>query len=223
MLHANTLRFLEQLKKHNNKEWMDTNRKMYLDAKADFEVFTESILQIMVTIDTDLVGLTAKNCTFRINRDVRFSANKAPYKTNMALYISKGGKKTTNAGYYCHIEPGGSFLAGGMWMPMAPELKKIRQEIDYNWKEFKVITAKKTFQNQFSDLERSEGSVLSRPPKGYDAENPAIEYLKLKSFIASNPLSDEVLKSKNLNNEVLTAFKTVQPFIHFLNKAIDTE
>ncbi len=202
---------------------MDANRKVYLDAKADFESFTESILQEMVTIDTDLVGLTAKDCTFRINRDVRFSANKAPYKSNMAMYISKGGKKTTNAGYYCHIEPGGSFIAGGMWMPMAPELKKVRQEIDYNWKDFKSLMGKKTFQKYFGDLDRSEGNVLARPPKGYDAENPAIEYLKLKSFIASNPLSDDILKSKGLNKEILMAFKTIHPFIHFLNRAIDTE
>lgn len=202
---------------------MDANRKVYLAAKADFENFAENILHQMVEIDPDLTGLTAKDCTFRINRDIRFSANKAPYKTNMALYMSKGGKKTMNAGYYCHIEPGASFLAGGMWMPMAPELKKVRQEIDYNWKEFKNLLGKKSFTTQFGDLDRSDGNVLTRPPKGYEAENPAIEYLKLKSFIASNPLPDDVLSSKNMAKEIVKSFKVLQPFIHFLNRSLDTE
>ena len=118
MLQPATLSFLKDLKKNNNKEWFDTNRSRYDNAKADFESFVEAVLTPLRKIDPTVADLKAKDCTFRINRDVRFSKNKAPYKSNMAMYIAKGGKKTNHAGYYFHCEPGHCFVGGGLWMPM---------------------------------------------------------------------------------------------------------
>src|SRR5690606_29151513 len=156
-------------------------------AKGDFTELTENVLSAIGTFDQTIVHLQPKECTFRINRDIRFSKNKSPYKTNMAMYISRSGKKGFSPGYYLHVEPGASFLAGGIWMPLAPELKKVRQEIDYNWEDFKKILTDRKFRSVFGGLDRSDNVVLSRPPKGYDPFNPAIEYLKFKSLIASAP------------------------------------
>ncbi len=221
MLQASTLVFLKNIKTHNTKEWMDANRDAYLEAKADFEGFTTSLLHAVSKNDTSIAHLQAKDCTFRINRDVRFSKNKDPYKTNMACYMTKGGKKSSFAGYYCHIEPGQSFMAGGIWMPEADVLKKIRQEIDYNFADFKKIVTGKKFVATFGDLERGEEVMLSRPPKGYEAENPAIEYLKMKSFIASVPIDDELLTDKGLIKLFSGHFAQLKPLIEFLNIAVE--
>jgi hypothetical protein len=160
-----------------------------------------------------------KQCVFRINRDVRFSKNKEPYKNNFGASFSKGAKKINAAGYYFHLEPGASFLGGGLWMPEAPDLQKIRQEIDYSFKEFKGILGNAKFKNTFGTL--STEAKLSRPPKGYDIENPAIEYLKLKSFTAIVPIADKDLWDVNIVKQSLTVFKTLSPLVHFLNRAID--
>ena len=125
------------------------------------------------------------------------------------------------AGYYLHCEPGGSFIAGGMWMPPAPELKKIRQEIDYCFEEFEGIVKNKQFVDKLGGLERSAEMVLSRPPKGYDENNYAIEYLKLKSFIASAAITDADLTSKTLVQKVVDACAAVQPLLYFINKALE--
>jgi uncharacterized protein (TIGR02453 family) len=127
-----------------------------------------------------LKDVDASKAIFRINRDVRFSKNKAPYKTNFGASINPGGKKSMIAGYYVHIEPGKSFLAAGTYMPEAPYLSAIRQEIDYNLEEFKKIVGAKDFKKEFTSL--SVEDALKTVPKGYDKENPALEFLKLKHF-----------------------------------------
>lgn len=219
MINSETLKFLKGLEKNNNKEWFDLNRKTYEQAKANYLDFVGEVLGRMKKIDTSLADLEPKQCVFRINRDVRFSKNKAPYKTNMGASFSKGGKKVQCAGYYFHLEPGASFIGGGFWMPMAPELNKIRQEIDYGFEEFNTIINKKKFKTSFGSLSDSE--KLTRPPKGYEAENPAIELLKLKSFIVMSEVKDAELTGKELVNKVVDHFETMMPLVDFLNKAID--
>lgn len=219
MINSETLKFLKGLEKNNNKEWFDLNRKTYEQAKANYLDFVGEVLGRMKKIDTSLADLEPKQCVFRINRDVRFSKNKAPYKTNMGASFSKGGKKVQCAGYYFHLEPGASFIGGGFWMPMAPELNKIRQEIDYGFEEFNTIINKKKFKTSFGSLSDSE--KLTRPPKGYEAENPAIELLKLKSFIVMSEVKDAELTGKELVNKVVYHFETMMPLVDFLNKAID--
>lgn len=219
MINSETLKFLKALEKNNNKEWFDQNRKAYEQAKANYLEFVGEVLGRMKKIDTSLTDLEPKQCVFRINRDVRFSKNKAPYKINMGASFSKGGKKVQCAGYYFHLEPGASFIGGGFWMPMAPELNKIRQEIDYGFEEFNKIINKKKFKTSFGSL--SESEKLTRPPKGYEAENPAIELLKLKSFIVMAEVKDAEITGKELANKVVDYFETMMPLVDFLNKAID--
>src|SRR6185503_12930769 len=221
MLQISTLRFLKDLKKNNNKPWFDAHRKEYESAKADFTAFIQSVIDKHGKSDPTIKSINAKDCMFRINRDVRFSKDKSPYKTNMGAYISKGGKKSIYGGYYFHCEPGQAFVGGGLWMPMPPELNKVRQEIDYNLDEFKKIVTSKKFKSVYKGLSHDPEYVLSRVPKGYDPENPAAEYLKLKSFVSMTPLKDSDLTSKDLVKKTTAAFEALQPLIEFVNGSID--
>ncbi|MBI1344406.1 MAG: TIGR02453 family protein [Terrimonas sp.] len=221
MIQASTLRFLKELKKNNHKAWFDENRKRYEAAKKDFEVFIQAIIDRHSQKDPSLAGLMAKNCMFRINRDIRFSKDKSPYKTNFGASINRGGKKAMTAGYYFHLEPGGAFAGGGIYQPMPGELQQLRQEIDYNFADFKKIISSKKFKSTYGQLDKSPEFSLTRIPKGYEAENPAAEYLKLKSYIAMVSFSDKELQSKELVIKTVQAFEALQPLIDFINKGLE--
>lgn len=220
MLQPSTLKFLKDLKKNNNKPWFNANRKSYDAAKLDFIAFIDAVIEKHGKKDPSIVHLAAKDCIFRINRDVRFSKDKSPYKSNMGASINSGGKKSMTAGYYFHCEPGAAFVGGGLYMAPPDQIKNVRQEIDYNWKEFQKIIHSKKFKAVFGDLSTEGDMKLSRPPKGYEAENPAIEYLKLKSWVGMQQFSDADLTSKDLVKKVCTNFETLQPLLLFLNEGL---
>ena len=221
MLQPATIKFLKDLKKNNHRDWFEKNRKQYEAAKDDFAILVQSVIEKFGKKDEAIAPLNAKGCMFRINRDVRFSKNKDPYKSNMGASFSKGGKKSPLAGYYFHCEPGNSFVGGGLWMPEVDGLKKLRQEIDYNFDDFKKIIGSKKFVATYEKLGDSEGTSLSRPPKGYEADNPAIEYIKMKSFVAMTPVTDAELTDKTLMKKITGAFEALQPFIAFINHALE--
>ncbi|MBS1946891.1 MAG: DUF2461 domain-containing protein [Bacteroidetes bacterium] len=221
MLQTSTIKFLKELKKNNNKPWFDANREKYEEAKKDFGQFIQSVIDKQAKKDPSVKELKAKDCMFRINRDIRFSKDKSPYKTNFGASINRGGKKSIFAGYYFHCEPGESFSGGGIWMPMPPELKKVRQEIDYNFDEFKKIIQSKKFQSAFGELYRGDDISLSKIPQGFEKNNPAAGYLKLKSFIAMKKISEADLSSHNLEKITLTTFDALQPLVEFINKALE--
>ena len=220
MLQPSTLKFLRDLKKNNNKPWFDAHRKEYEAAKNDFTVFIQAVIDKHAKSDDTIKSISAKDCMFRINRDIRFSKDKSPYKTNMGAYINRGGKKSVFGGYYFHCEPGHSFVGGGLWMPMPPELNKVRQEIDYNFDGFKKIITSKKFKSVYKDLSRDPEYVLTRVPKGYEADNPAADYLKMKSFVALTSLKDADLLSKDLLKKTTAAFEALQPLVGFINESI---
>jgi len=222
MLQPSTLKFLKDLKKNNNKPWFDANRKRYEEAKTDFANFIQQVIDLYGKKDKSIASLKAKDCMFRINRDVRFSKDKSPYKTNFGASINKGGKKAMNtAGYYFHLEPGQLFVGGGLYQPMPPELSKVRQEVDYCFDEFKKIASSKKFKSVYKDLDKSKEFTLSRVPKGYEADNPAADYLKLKSFIAFRLLRDKDAASKTLLKITVDSFEALSPLINFLNRATE--
>jgi uncharacterized protein (TIGR02453 family) len=221
MLQKATLKYIEDLTVNNNKAWFDENRHLFEVAKADFETLVKEVISSFGKIDSDIAPLEAKNCIFRQYRDVRFSKDKTPYKHHMGASFDRGGKKSGFAGYYLHIQPGNKSMAGGgIWMPQGEQLKKIRQEIDYSWDEFRGIINEPQFKKIYGDLEQGEYK-LSREPKGYDKENPAIEYLKLKSLVAIQPLSDADLVSKDLLKKVVAAFTALMPLIKFINRSLE--
>ena len=219
MLQPDTVRFIERLSENNNKPWFDAHRDEYVAAKADFERFVELLMGQLVEIEPALSEQKAKDSIFRIFRDVRFSKDKTPYKGHFGVYLSRGGRKYSGAGYYLHIEPGGkSFIGGGLWMPEPSLLKAVRQEIDYNFEEFKNIINEKNFRKLFSNI---EGERLKTLPQGYGAENPAIEYLKMKSFTAGHNLEDKELTSRGFGKKAVDVFTIMKPFVDFLNRPMD--
>lgn len=221
MLQPSTLKFLRGLKKHNDKSWFDANRASYDAAKKDVESFIQAVIDSASLQDNTIAGLRAKDCMFRINRDIRFSKNKSPYKTNFGASVNRGGKKSSFAGYYLHIEPGESFMGGGIWMPMPPVLAKVRQEIDYSLPEFRAILSRASFRKFYKGLYTGEDVALTRVPKGYAADNPAAEFLKLKSLFSMTPMTDDELQSPNLVKESVKRLLAVKPLVDFLNRAVE--
>lgn len=221
MLQPSTLKFLRDLSRNNDKSWFDAHRNQYDNARSDFENFIQRILDAFSKKDDDLKDLTAKQCIFRINRDIRFSKDKTPYKTNFGASMDRGGKKSIFAGYYFQAEPGKSFLGGGLWMPMPAELKKVRQEIDYCYDEFKGIVESKKFKKHFGELYTGEGIKLSKVPQGFEKDNPAAEYLKLKSWLAMKEFTDAEVTSKGLLKKTVESFEVMQPMIKFINRPLE--
>ncbi|MGZ3853305.1 MAG: DUF2461 domain-containing protein, partial [Flavisolibacter sp.] len=215
MLEPQTLKFLSQLKKNNNKPWFDAHRAQYEAARIDFTNFIQLVIDALQKTDTTITGITAKDSQFRINRDIRFSKDKRPYKENFGAFIARGGKKSIYAGYYFHLAPGNSFVGGGLWQPEPANLKKVRQEIDYNWEEFQSIVKNKNFKKTFGDLYKGEDMSLKRMPKGYEEDHPAIDYLKLQSLIAETTFSDDELTKATLHKKTLAAFQALQPLLNF--------
>lgn len=213
-----SLDFLKALSEHNDKSWMDENRKLYETEKKSFEAFVSALIGEISVFDPAIGDLAPKDCIFRLNRDIRFSKDKSPYKTNFGAAMAIGGKKSNKAAYYIHIEPGKSFLGGGIWMPEAPVLKNIRQEIDYGFEDFQKLIKAKAFTSHFKQM---DGDKLSRAPKGYEEDNPAIEYLKHKSFTVGKPLTDKEVAHKDFVQHCAEAFAAMKPFIDFLNQSVD--
>jgi uncharacterized protein (TIGR02453 family) len=211
------LKFLKSLSANNNKEWMDANRDWYLESRAYFLKEVEVLLHRLSTLQPAYGVLAPKDCVFRQNRDIRFSKDKRPYKENFAAYFSPQGKKSPGPGFYIHIQPEASFLAGGVWMPPPEELKKIRQEIDYAGKELVNILEQPAFLDYFGSL---EGEQLKSSPKGYDANHPFINLLNYKSFILSKPLDDASITSGDYKEIAVYSFNMMQPFLGFLQRAM---
>ena len=222
MLAPQTLKFLSGLKKNNNKDWFDKHRVQYEAARIDFSNFIQLLIDELQQLDPTITGLSSRDCMFRINRDIRFSKDKRPYKSNFGASIKRGGRKSGFAGYYFHCEPGQSFAGGGLWMPEAAQLKKLRQEIDYNWEEFQQIIKEKSFKKTFGDLYLGDELRLRTMPKGYEKDNPAAAYLKLKCFIAETTFADEELTRSGLHKKTIVAFKALQPLLHFINRSMDS-
>lgn len=213
------LDFLKDLKANNNREWFQANKSRYDQARKEFENFIDKLIPGIRSFDPQIDMITAKDCAFRIYRDVRFSTDKSPYKPNMGAYIAKGGKGSAMAGYYVHVEPGASFLAGGIYMPQPDTLRKVRQEIFYNFAGFTGILDDRNFVRTFGIME-DEGK-LKKPPKDFPADFPGIEYLKFKSFAVMHPVDDDRLLSGDYLEYALPVFKTLHPLNVFFNRIFE--
>lgn len=217
MIKPDTLAFLKDLNRNNNREWFAEHKQRYEAAKEDVLRFIEELIPLLASADPQFPADTqAKRCLLRIYRDVRFSKNKDPYKNNYGITFSKG-KGPSEPGYYLHIQPGECFFAAGTWMPEPAELKMIREEIDYNASEFVEILNNKDFNTLF---QLSDENKLKKAPKGYEADHPQIELLKLKSFTAIYPFDEKELFKPSIIDKLETAFKAVRPFVVFLRNAV---
>ncbi len=213
------LKFLADIKKNNNREWFEKNKPRYLTVKTSFENFLEAFHKELLKFDDSLGGLNPRKLAFRIYRDVRFSKDKKPYKVNMGAGFSPGGKMMQEPGYYLHIEAGNkSFIAGGLYMPDAANLAKVRQEIDYNADKLKKILSNTKFKKIFNGLD--DFDKVKTAPKGYPKDHPQIEFLKHKSFIVSHSFTDKEVMDKKFIRNVAEACRTMKPFHDFLKEAI---
>ncbi len=221
MIQTSTLQFLTELRENNHKSWFDIHRPGYEAAKQDVLQFIAAFIAASAPVDPTIAHLQPKDCLFRINRDMRFSANKDPYKTNFGFWLSKGGRKSPLAGYYCQIEPGGkSFFGGGLYMPPPPDLKKVRQEIAYCTDEFRSIVENEAFRRFFGGVV-VEGHTLVKMPAGYEAGHPAESYLKLKSFFGSRNIPDGDWADGQLMNTIAEGMALSAPLVQFLNRSLE--
>jgi uncharacterized protein (TIGR02453 family) len=218
MIETSTLKFLKELEKNNNRDWFQANKKAFEAAQDNVTALAGYLIGEIGKFDSAVASIEPKSCIFRIYRDIRFSKDKSPYKTNLGAYISPGGRKSMQPGYYIHIQPGQCFVAAGKHMPDATELLKVRTAIAANPKEFLGIVEKRSFREKFGVL---HGERLSRPPKGFSEESPAIEYLKLKSFtIYSEYKSNKLITSSDFPKTVVKDFKAMFPLMNYLRRAL---
>jgi len=213
------IEFLSGLKENNTREWFQENKASYDRARGIFESFVNELIPKIREIDPMVDMITAKDCVFRIYRDVRFSHDKSPYKPNMGAFISRGGKNSTMAGYYIHVEPGTCFLAGGMYMPQPDILKRIRDEIFYQPDEFKKIISSKAFTSYYNGF--MEEDKLKKPPKGYPADFPDIDLLKYKSYAVMHKVDDQLVVSDEYMKYAIKAFQALYPLNAFFNRLFE--
>lgn len=219
MLSKNLLQFLSDLKENNYKEWFHENKTRYQLLKKEFEQFIAQIIVDISQFDASVKNLEPKHCIFRINRDIRFSHDKSPYKTNFGGFIVPGGRNAGFAGYYIHIEPGNCFLAGGIYMPPPDRLKAVRTEIYENTDDFKKILNDKNFKKHFKEI--SSEDQLKTAPKGFPKDFEDIDLLKHKHYTVMKPIDDSMIFSKKFADEVHETFKALYPFNSFINEAIN--
>ena len=223
MLSKDTLQFLEDLKANNNRDWFLDNKKRYEAFKKDLHQLIGDLLDAMKPLDPSLAMLEVKNCTFRINRDIRFSKDKSPYKSHVGIWISSGAKGMNRSGYYIQIEKGASFIAGGLYCPEAEDLKKMRKEIAYFHDDLEVILNEKDFKREFKDFDRNEKNTLKNPPRGYEKDHPAIELLKLKSFESTQRIDISEVTKKDFVATVSKKLIALKPLNDFINRALTSE
>ncbi len=213
------LSFLSELKQHNHREWFQEHKKDYQKARAEFEKLIAELIPALQQLDPSVGDIDMKSSIFRINRDVRFSKNKDPYKTNFGSFMARGGRKSIFGGYYVQIEPDASFVGGGVYCPQGPALKKLRTEIYYNPEEFKQIIEEKRFQKAFGGL--TELEKLKKGPLGFDKNFEHMDLLLHKNYVTTHMLSKEELLSENLVRLILESFAAMVPLISFLNRALE--
>ena len=221
MLSKDSLQFIDDLTQNNNRDWFIDNKKRYDRFKTDYQILVAAFLAEMKPLDPSLAHLEVKNCTFRINRDIRFSKDKTPYKNHLGIWMSSGVKGINRAGYYIHIGKNESFIAGGCYSPEAEDLKKIRKEIAFFYDDLEEIVNEKSFKNIFGHLDKS--NTLKKAPKEYEKEHPAIEFLKLKSFVGVQKIDYNEAIQEDFVKKTAAKIILLKPLNDFINRALTTD
>ena len=214
------LNFLTELRDNNNREWFDVHRSEWKEVQGFCNAFAEELIEGISSFDSSVQGLTIRDCTYRLNRDTRFSHDKTPYKTHIGIYIAPKGKKSGYAGYYFHIEPddgdfiGKCLLSTGLYMAEPPILRSVRDEIFDNGTQLL-----KTIKNSKGFVLNTE-TKLKRTPKGFPADSEFDELLKQKNFFLAKELPTSFFLSDDLLKNTLAEFKRTAPFLAILNKAV---
>ena len=216
--------FLRDLSCNNNKEWFAANKQRYQTMLARWYEFCGKLIEAIGQFDPDIAHLSVKDCTYRIYRDTRFSADKSPYKTHFGVFLSKGGKKSMHAGYYFHVGTGSGedyphchMIASGNYCYEPRVVKMLREDISFGWEEFKEDVLDVADPSFRVDMD----GALKRVPKEYPTDAPYSDFMRLKSFSLVTYLDDDFILQSNLVSRVAELFKTVKPFNDYINRAVD--
>jgi uncharacterized protein (TIGR02453 family) len=212
------LPFLSELSVNNTKDWVDENRKRYENCRKTFLQLVEKVIEDLSQFDEELSGVDPKKCVFRINRDIRFSKDKTPYKTNFGALIGPQGKKTEGTGFYLHLSPGQNFGGGGIYKPTPEALAKIRQEIDYNPDGLNKILQSQDFKNTFGSI---QGDQLKTAPKGYPKDHPNIDLLRFKSYYVIHQFEDGIVNDGSFYTSLIENYKKASAINGYLKTAIE--
>jgi len=212
------LNYFTDLSQNNNREWFQANKPIFDKLRKEFETYINELIPEIRKFDNSIGLITAKECVFRIYRDVRFSKDKTPYKTHFGAFIANGGRKSYQPGYYLHLADGESMIAGGVHMPPPETLKAIRNEIYYNSDDLKKILNNKTFARYFPGL--SDWDKLKRPPKGFPADFADVDLLKHKSFTVAHTVKNSVVEGDDFFKYILKVFKVMHPLNAYLDEAM---
>ena len=210
--------FLKDLSANNNREWFNEHKAEYETARAEFDNFLATVIARISLFDETIRGIQPKDCTYRIYRDTRFSADKTPYKIHFGGYINAKGKKSNHCGYYVHLQPNGSMLAGGSLCLPSNVLKAVRQSIYDNIEEFVAIAEDPEFKKYFPVIGED---FLKTAPKGFPKDFKHIDYLKCKEYICSYNVSDSFFTQSDVLEQIDKAFRQFKRFADFINYTID--
>jgi uncharacterized protein (TIGR02453 family) len=214
--------FLKDLQRNNHREWFTANKPRYVAAANRFNAIVDELIQEIARYDSTVTGLTAKDCTYRIYRDVRFSADKSPYKTHMGAFICRGGRKSGYSGYYFHIGTGGEgyphahMLAAGDYCFDPKVLQVLREDIVGGGGDFDAIV-----KSSHPTFELDRDGTLKRNPKGFEQETQYTDYLRLKAFCLVHTPSDDFVCVDDLPQRAAALFQLAQPFLNYINRAIE--
>ena len=217
MLHKNILPFLSELTDNNNKAWFEQNKPLFLQAKEDFSHFIDLLIAKINEFDPLLKGLKSKDCIFRIYRDVRFSKDKKPYKTHFGAYMAPGGRKSMNTGYYIHIDPALSFIAGGIYMPQAEQLKAIRINILEDTENIIEIIENDEFKENFTLYNADK---IKTAPRGFPKDFEHIDLLRYKHYVPTRQLDINSLKANNYFEILIDYFEIIKPFNDYIRECL---
>ena len=209
--------FLKSLKNNNNREWFNNNKDTFLEEQHFIEIFADALLAVLNSHDM-IETVSGKKSLHRIYRDTRFSNNKTPYKTNWSGSF-KRATHLRRGGYYYHIEPGNSFIAGGFWGPSPQDLKRIRDDIAFDAAPLRKIIKSKLFISYFGKL---QGEQLKTTPKGFDAANDAIDLLRYKQFLVIRRFTDKEVLHETFFEEARKTFKSMRPFFDYMSEVLST-
>lgn len=215
------IQFLDQLRTNNNREWFHAHKSEYQDVRQYFDDFALRLLHGIQQFDESIGNLAIENITYRINRDIRFSADKSPYKTHIGVYIAPQGKKSGYSGYYFHVSAAqegwmqGHMVAAGDYICDSKVLKTLREDIAYGGDEFQQL-----LDQSDSRFHLDYDNSLKRVPNGFAADSPVADFLRLRNFCLCYAPGDDFVYAPHLVERLVDIFRTAQPFIHYINRAI---
>ena len=214
MINEEILTFLRQLAANNNRDWFQANKERYDRLRLAFIDEVQQLIERLAVVDPTVAGVEAKDCLYRIYRDIRFSPDKTPYKIHFAAYIAPGGRSSERGGYYLHLQPDECMLSGGIWCPPMPLLKRLRRDIYDNIDEFRAILDNPAFRQVYGGL---EGETLKRMPQGYPMDSPHADIMRHKDFVVAAHKEDGFFCQPDWLDRTAEELALIHPLNEFLN------